>query len=101
MIRDPMYAAIIAAIITFFAKWADNRMTQTKGTILGYLKSMAYSASLVGLWVYVVGGAASGSSVRSAVQSPAPSAGLAGFAGTENIIPNGLPRRMTQPSYGF
>lgn len=53
MFSDPMYAAIIGAIIGFVARLVDNRMSDTKGTVLGYLKSMAFCAGLLSLWTFI------------------------------------------------
>ena len=54
MIRDPMYAAGIAAVVGLFAKWLDNRISDRKGKLVDYLKSALYSAALVGAWVYLL-----------------------------------------------
>lgn len=53
MLSDPMYAAVIGAIIGFVARLVDNRMSDTKGTVLGYLKSMAFCAGLLSLWTFI------------------------------------------------
>jgi hypothetical protein len=53
MFSDPMYAAIIGAVIGFVARLVDNRMSDTKGTVLGYLKSMAFCAGLLSLWTFI------------------------------------------------
>lgn len=54
MIRDPTYAAAIAAGIAILAKWLDNRISDKKGTLLSYLKFALYSAGLVGAWTYLL-----------------------------------------------
>ncbi len=54
MLRDPMYAAGIAAIIGLFAKWLDNRISDRTSKLVDYLKFALYSAALVGGWVYLL-----------------------------------------------
>ena len=54
MVRDPMYAAGIAAVVGLVAKWLDNRIANRKGTLVDYLKFSLYSAALVGAWVYIL-----------------------------------------------
>ena len=53
MLSDPLYAAIIGAVIGLVAKIIDNRMSDTKGTFMGYLKSMSFCAGLLALWTFV------------------------------------------------
>jgi hypothetical protein len=54
ILSEPKYAAGIAAALTIFAKWMDHRVSNTKGTLGGYIKSALFSAGLVGFWVYMV-----------------------------------------------
>lgn len=54
MIRDPLYAAGIAALITVVAKWFDNRLSDEKSSVVDYLKSALFNAALVGAWVWLL-----------------------------------------------
>lgn len=54
LLRDPMYAAAIAAGITIIAKWLDNRLADRKGKLVDYLKSALYCGALVGAWVWML-----------------------------------------------
>lgn len=54
MIREPSYAAAIAAGIAILAKWLDNRLSDRKGRLVDYLKFALYSAALVGAWVWML-----------------------------------------------
>ena len=53
-ISQPMYAGGIAAVLTIAAKYMDNRMSDTKGTFLGYVKAALFSAALVAFWVWLL-----------------------------------------------
>lgn len=55
MLTQPMYAAIFGAIIGIIAKMIDNRMSDVKGTFMGYLKSAAFGAFMIGLWTFILG----------------------------------------------
>ena len=76
LLSEPKYAACIAAVIALTAKWLDNKLSGTKGTLLGYLKAMVFSAGLVGVWVYAL----SGASTVSTSSASAASVGAAEFA---------------------
>jgi hypothetical protein len=54
MLRDPMYAAGIAAVVGLLAKWLDNKISDRKGRFVDYLKMSLYSAALVGGWVWLL-----------------------------------------------
>jgi len=54
ILSEPKYAAGIAAVLAILAKWLDHRVSNTKGTLGGYIKSALFSAGLVGFWVYMV-----------------------------------------------
>jgi hypothetical protein len=54
IMSEPKYAAGIAAAIAILAKWMDHRISNTKGTIGGYIKTALFSAGLVGFWVYMI-----------------------------------------------
>lgn len=91
MIMDPLYAAIIGAVIGLVAKMIDHRMSDTKGTLMGYLKSMAFCAGLLALWTFVSrprGGSGGDFGGSDFAPPSGPSGG--GYRGME-------PRRMTQP----
>ena len=61
LLKDPLRAAIFAALITLFAKWVDNRLQRRPDYINEYLKSMAYCAALVGFIMSVAFGKRNGS----------------------------------------
>lgn len=72
----PKYAAGLAAVITILVKMIDNKLSNTKSTVLSYLKSALFSAGLVGFWVYMMNAPASSriSSVRPPPMSAASAA---------------------------
>lgn len=116
-LSDPKYAAGLAAAITIVVKMIDNKMSNTKSSVVSYLKSAVFSAGLVGFWVYMINspsGGSAGSSSRPPMSSfqqrgappsrfdagmaPSPAAAAAsaprGFGGMENNFSGGGARGM-------
>ena len=54
-LKNPLVAAVVAAVITIAAKFIDNRINKTEFNVKDYTKSILFNAILVGFFVYVTG----------------------------------------------
>jgi hypothetical protein len=54
LLSNPIYAAIIVAIVTFLVSYINNRLFGYDESVFSYIKSMLYCSGIVYLVVYIV-----------------------------------------------